>query len=75
MKKHPQKDNRKKISKQELDKKIREKLFARGITDPENATEDQLYHAVVYVLKDIILEARNEYKRQIKEAGAKKICY
>ena len=75
MKKHPQKDNRKKISKQELDKKIREKLFARGITDPENATEDQLYHAVVYVLKDIILEARNEYKRQIKEAGVKKICY
>ena len=73
--KHLQKDHRKEISKRELDKKIREKLATRGIISPINATEEQLYHAVVYVIKDILHAARTEYKKQIKAASAKKVCY
>ena len=50
-----QNDNCKKTSKELLNKKIIEKLSTRGICDPGKATADQLYHAVVYVMKDMIL--------------------
>ena len=69
------KDNRKKITKDALDKKIREKLSTRGICEPSNATADQLYHAVVYAMKDMILEARAEHKKKLKATGAKRVCY
>ncbi len=69
------KDNRKTVTKEILDKKITEKLTARGICDPKKATSDQLYHATVYAMKDMILEARTDYKKRIKAAGAKRVCY
>ena len=48
----------KKITKEVLNQKIKEKLATRGICNPKGATKDQLYHAVVYAMKDMILEAR-----------------
>ena len=73
--KNPKKDSRRKITEEDLNKKIREKLATRGICDPKKATDVQLYHAVVYAIKDMILEARNEYKRRIRSVNAKKVCY
>ncbi len=63
------------ISKAYLNKKITEKLATRGIADPANASVDQLYHAVAYAIKDILLERRAAFKRNIKKAGAKRVCY
>ena len=68
-------DNRKKITKEVLNQKITEKLATRGICNPKVATTDQLYHAVVYAMKDMILEARAEYKKRIKATDAKRVCY
>ncbi len=65
----------KSISKEALHKKILEKLLSRGICDAKAATTDQLYHAVVYAMKDILLDARAEFKRKIRKAGAKRVCY
>ncbi len=64
-----------KISKAELCERIEAKLVTRGIIDPKEATDEQLYHAIVYVLKDIMLEYRQDFKRRIKAAKAKKVCY
>ena len=64
-----------KISKSELKERIEGKLITRGICDPESATEEQIYQATVYALKDIMLEYRNDFKKRIKAASGKKICY
>ncbi len=68
-------DKRKKITKEALNRKISEKLATRGICDPKSATADQLYQAVVYAMKDMIQEARTEYKKRIKAVDAKRVCY
>ena len=68
-------DNRKKITREILKQKISEKLSTRGICDPKNATQEQLYHAVVYAMKDMILEARAKYKKNMKAVDAKRVCY
>ncbi len=64
-----------KISKQELKEKIEAKLVTRGIYDPERATDEQIYQATVHALKDIMLEYRSDFKKRIKAANGKKICY
>ena len=64
-----------KITREELKKKIENKLFSRGISDPKKATAEQLYHAVVYVMKDIITKNRNAFKKRTVAADAKKVCY
>jgi len=64
-----------KITKQELKERIEAKLITRGITDPESATEEQLYQATVYALKDIMLEYRDDFKKRTKAVSGKKICY
>ena len=68
-------DKRKKITKEALNRKISEKLATRGICEPKSATADQLYQAVVYAMKDMIQEARSEYKKRIKAVDAKRVCY
>ncbi len=68
-------DMRVKIDRQTLKEKIEKKLISRGIADPTKATSDQLYHGVVYALKDIILDERAAFKKRIKAADGKKICY
>ncbi len=64
-----------KITKDELRERIEAKLITRGITDPKSATPEQIYHATVYVLKDIMLDYRNDFKKRIKAAKGKKVCY
>ena len=44
-----------KITKSELKERIEGKLITRGICDPASATEEQIYQATVYALKDIML--------------------
>ena len=64
-----------KITKQELRERIEAKLITRGVFDPASATEEQLYNATVLVLKDIMLDYRNDFKKRIKAVGGKKVCY
>ncbi len=64
-----------KITKQQLKEKIEAKLVTRGIYDPERATDEQLYQATVHALKDIMLDYRSDFKKRIKAASGKKICY
>ncbi len=64
-----------KITKEELREKIEAKLVTRGIYDPERATDEQLYQATVHALKDIMLDYRSDFKKRIKAANGKKICY
>ena len=66
---------RSKITKEELFSKIEKKLLARGIRNTKEASDEQLYHAVVSVLKDMILDDRAKFKKRVKEADGKKICY
>lgn len=67
--------NKKTFTKQELKEKIESKLVTRGVLDPKDATDEQLYQAVVHTVKDIMLEYRSDFKKRIKASGAKKICY
>ena len=64
-----------KISKQELRERIEAKLITRGVTEPNTATDEQLYQAVVYALKDIMLEYREDFKKRAKAVSAKRVCY
>ena len=64
-----------KITKQKLKERIEAKLMTRGILNPESATDEQIYQATVYALKDIMLEYRENFKKRIKVKGAKKVCY
>ena len=64
-----------KISKQELRERIEAKLINRGVFDPTSATEEQLYNATVLVLKDIMIDYRNDFKKRIKAVNGKKVCY
>ena len=64
-----------KITKAELRERIEAKLITRGVTDPSSATDEQLYHATVYALKDIMIEYRNDFKKRIKAVKGKKVCY
>jgi len=66
---------KRKISKDELRERIEAKLLARGIIDPHDASDDQLYQATVATVKDIMIEYRTEFKKRKKSQNAKKICY
>ncbi len=63
------------MTKAELQRLIEDKLFARGVSDPTKATAEQLYQAVVYVIKDIIQKNRTSFKRRAAAKDAKKVCY
>ena len=64
-----------KITKQELKEKIEAKLITRGIYNPDSATDEQLYQAIVGALKDIMIDYREDFKKRIKATDAKKVCY
>ena len=46
-------DEKKIISKSELKNKIEAKLMSRGIGDASCATDEKIYQAVVYAIKDL----------------------
>ena len=63
------------ISKDELNERIESKLLTRGIANPNSATNDQIYQATVSIIKELMLEYRSKFKKRIKAADGKKICY
>ena len=63
------------LTEKELTKKLEAKLLSRGVTDPKTATPEQLYHAIVYVVKDILNRNRTEFKKRTKAAESKRVCY
>lgn len=64
-----------KISKDELNERIESKLLTRGISNPISATDDQIYQATVSIIKELMLEYRSNFKKRIKAANEKKVCY
>ncbi len=64
-----------KLSKDELKERIESKLMTRGIKRPSDASDDEIYHATAYVIKEILIFEREKFKKRIKASGAKKICY
>lgn len=63
------------ITKQQLKERIEAKLVTRGIIDPLAASVEQIYHATVQSLKDIMLDERERFKKRIKANSGKKVCY
>ena len=63
------------ITKQQLKERIEAKLVTRGIIDPLAASAEQIYHATVQSLKDIMLDERERFKKRIKAKSGKKVCY
>jgi len=63
------------ISREELTQRILQKLGAHGINDPKAADAEQMYHAVVYVLKDMILDDRAQFRKRVKAVQGKRVCY
>ncbi len=59
----------------ELKAQIQKKLQARGISDMSKASAEQLYHAVVYTMKDMLLEKRKDFRRRAAASSEKKVCY
>ena len=58
-----------------LKERIESKLITRGIADPREAEDEQIYYATVAAIKDIMLERRESFKLRKKASGVKKICY
>jgi len=63
------------INESELQGRIEAKLLSRGITGLGNVSEEQLYFATASVIKDIMLEYREDFKRRARGSEAKKVCY
>jgi len=64
-----------KITRTELKERIEAKLITRGVTNPDAATDEQLYNATVNAIKDIMLEYRQDFKKRIRAVDGKKVCY
>ena len=58
-----------------LREKLNAKLQTRGISNPQEATTEQLYTATVAVIKDIMARNRTAYKKRIKAQESKRVCY
>ena len=55
------------LDSESLRKKIEAKLLSRGIGNPEEASDEQLYRAVVSVVKDVMNSA-NQVMEGVKES-------
>ena len=64
-----------KKAKEDLKKKISAKLMSRGADVTQSISADQLYQAAVLVLKDIMIDKRQLFRKETKKAKTKKICY
>lgn len=64
-----------KLTKKEVAELIRGKLSRYYGVSPNEATSDQLYKAVVMIVKDILLEKRKSYHYKLKEAQGKRVYY
>ena len=52
---NPAAGEKNKISKSELKERIEAKLITRGVYDPKQASDEQIYQATVLAIKDIML--------------------
>ena len=59
----------------EIKRLIDEKLIARGVGSVKGASAEQVYQALVLVLKDMLKERREKFKRYTRRSSNKKICY
>ncbi len=59
----------------DLRERIEAKLVTRGISNPSSATDEQLYQATVAVIKELMIDYRQDFKKRKKATSAKKICY
>ena len=59
----------------DLKERIDSKLITRGIPDPREASDEQIYQASVAAIKEIMILYRASFKKRKKVTGAKKICY
>ena len=64
-----------KISKSELKERIEAKLVTRGVYEPKQATDEQIYQATVLAIKDIMLEYRAAFRKRIRAVDGKKVFY
>ena len=58
-----------------LKKEIQTKLIMHGAANTEHPSAQQLYRAVVAVMKARMTENREAFKRRTNRDGAKKVCY
>ncbi len=72
---NPHTGEKEKITKQELRERIEAKLITKGVTEPKDASCEQIYQATVQAMKDIMLEYRNDFKKRIKSKDSKKVFY
>lgn len=67
--------NKPAFTKKALKEKIEAKLITRGVLNPKDASDEQLFQAVALSVKDIMLEYRAQFKKRARASGTKKICY
>lgn len=60
---------------EEFKERIEAKLITRGGYLGKELSDDQIYRAIVYALKDILVEKRSLFKSKAKQALKKRICY
>ena len=63
------------ISKKDLKARLVSRLISKGVTSPENASDEQIFQATSLVVKDIMLDNREKFKKRIKATGAKNKHY
>ena len=66
---------KKEITEAEIRGRIEAKLLSRGIVNARQASPSRLYEATVYVIKDLMLNLRNDFKKRIKAQDGKRVCY
>ena len=68
-------ENKIKLTKKEATEQIRSKLSRYYGVTPAEATSEQLYKAVVMIVKDMLLEKRKSYHYTLKEQKGKRVYY
>lgn len=68
-------ENKIKLTKKEVADQIKGKLSRYYGVTPAEATSDQIYKAVVMMVKDILLEKRKSYHYTVKEQRGKRVYY
>lgn len=59
----------------EIKKSITDKLSRNFGTTPESALDDQMYHATLLTIRDILMQKNAEFEQEVKNKSAKRIYY
>lgn len=63
------------ITEKEVKEAIKGKLSRYFGVSPTEATEEQMYKAVVMSVRDILLEKRQQFHKKVKAKRAKRVYY